>query len=97
LKKKIRVKGAMNGIVVAFYENNQAFQTEARMTKDKVARSGLRRRLMAWEKKVNIIGNNHGALAAREHRRVVPIIVAYHGSTGVLRLEFSTGAQYGAL
>jgi hypothetical protein len=71
LKKKIRVKGSMDGIVIAFYENNQTFRT-ARMTKDKVARSGLRRRLMAWEKKVNIIGNN-GASAAQKRRSVEPL------------------------
>jgi hypothetical protein len=71
LKKKIRVKGSMDGIVVAFYENNQAFRM-ARMTKDKVARSRLRRRLMAWEKKVNIIGNN-GASAAWKRRSFEPL------------------------
>ena len=47
MKKKIRVKETIDGIVDVFYENNKTFQG-VRMSKDKVAKNALRRRLMAW-------------------------------------------------
>jgi hypothetical protein len=71
MKRKIRVKESINGIVDVFYENNRTFQ-DVRMSKDKVAKNALRRRLMAWEKKVGIMGEN-GASAARKRRTVEPL------------------------
>lgn len=72
MKKKIRVKESINGIVRAFYANRKTFE-EARTTKeDKGEVAALRRRLRDWEMKLGIIGKN-GASAAQKRRSVEPL------------------------
>lgn len=71
MKQKIRVKGTRDGIVEAFYLNNELFR-KARMSKEKVAKMELRKRLIAWEQRVGIIGTN-GTSAAQKRKSVEPL------------------------